>query len=212
VIDYFSALKYPISNVKSFIIGAIVTFLSIFMFPYFFLSGYLVRVIQDTNKGSEFLPEWEDWKGLFKDGFYVIAIQVAYLLPSLLLYAAATLATPITLSTALASNALPEIGTAAIVLILFSSFFMLAAFFLLPVALINFSLTKDFRKAFDLHAIARTVLTSPLHYVLNLAVGAFVFLLFIVIAPFLALVIAALFFYPLAFFYRLMAQWFTELP
>lgn len=212
MIDYFSALKYPISNVKSFIIGAIVTFLSIFMFPYFFLSGYLVRVIQDTNKGSEFLPEWEDWKGLFKDGFYVIAIQVAYLLPSLLLYAAATLATPITLSTALASNALPEIGTAAIVLILFSSFFMLAAFFLLPVALINFSLTKDFRKAFDLHAIARTVLTSPLHYVLNLAVGAFVFLLFIVIAPFLALVIAALFFYPLAFFYRLMAQWFTELP
>lgn len=212
MVDYIGALKYPFSNIKSFVIGAVLYLLSIFLLPYIFINGYIVRVIQETNKKSDFMPDWENWKSIAINGFFVLAIQIAYILPSMLIYTLATLTTTQNITTAIASNAISEIGIFAISLILISFLALLAATILLPVAIINYALTNDFKKAFDIIGITKTILISPLQYIINLMIGTTIFLLFLALAPFTFFISSALLFYPTIFFYRIIAEWFTELP
>lgn len=212
MVDYVNALKYPFTNIKSFIIGALMSVLSMFLIPFLFLNGYLVKMIRATNEKSEFMPEWKDWKELLFDGVFVSAIEVAYLLPSLLLFTVASGTSTQTLASAIASNTVLDIGITTVALLLISSILMLFAFFIIPVAVVNYALTKEFRKAFDIKNMLKTIIMNPLHYLLSLVIGLLLFSLILATAPFLLIVTFALLFYPMVFFYRVIAEWFTELP
>jgi hypothetical protein len=176
------------------------------------VQGYVVKIIRETNKGSDFMPEWEDWKTLLFDGFFVFAIEVAYLLPSLLLYTLATLTTAQSLTSAISSGTILDIGITAVVLILISSIIMILALIVLPVAIVNYALTKEFKSAFDIVGIVKTILMNPLNYVLTLVIGFIVMLLFLLTAPITSIVLGALLFYPVVFMFRTVAEWFTEIP
>jgi hypothetical protein len=180
--------------------------------PFFFLNGYIVRVIRSTNEDSEFMPEWDNWKEMLFDGVMVFAVQVAYVLPAMVVYTIASLTTPISMVSALAASDVMSIGTTAIVLMTISSIALMVSFLIMPIAMINYALTKSFKKAFDLKGIARSIMLNPLNYLLNLVIGFFVFSLFLLASPFLYLVIGALLVYPALFYYRILAEWFTELP
>jgi hypothetical protein len=212
MLNYLNALKYPITNIKSFVIGALLTLFSILFIPFLLVQGYVVKIIRETNKGSDFMPEWEDWKTLLFDGFFVFAIEVAYLLPSLLLYTLATLTTAQSLTSAISSGTILDIGITAVVLILISSIIMILALIVLPVAIVNYALTKEFKSAFDIVGIVKTILMNPLNYVLTLVIGFIVMLLFLLTAPITSIVLGALLFYPVVFMFRTVAEWFTEIP
>jgi hypothetical protein len=212
MVNYLNALKYPFTNVKSIIIGAVMSFLWFLLIPFFFLNGYIVRVIRSTNESSEFMPEWDNWKEMLFDGFMVFAVQVTYVLPAMIIYAIASLTTPVSLVSAFAASEIMGIGIVAIVLMTLSSVALLLAFLIMPVAVINYALTRDFKKAFNLKGIVRSIMLNPLNYMLNIIIGFFVFSLFMLTSPFLYLVIGALLVYPTLFYHRILAEWFTELP
>jgi len=212
MLNYLNALKYPITNIKSFVIGALLTLFSILFIPFLLVQGYVVKIIRETNKGSDFMPEWEDWKTLLFDGFFVFAIEVAYLLPSLLLYTLATLTTAQSLTSAISSGTILDIGITAVVLILISSIIMILALIVLPVAIVNYALTKEFKSAFDIVGIVKTILMNPLNYVLTLVIGFIVMQLFLLTAPITSILLGALLFYPIVFMFRTVAEWFTEIP
>jgi len=212
MVNYFNAIKYPVSNIKSFIIGAILNLISLSLIPFFFVNGYIVKVIREINKKSDLMPEWNNWKEMLFDGFFVSAIIVAYLLPSLILYTIATFTTTQSLTAAVASNTVLDIGTGALSAMLISSAILFFALFLLPLAIVKFALTKEFKSAFDIKSMAIAIFADPLHYVLNLSIGAFIFVLFLLTSTLLSFVVSALLFYPTVFFYRIMAEWYTDLP
>jgi hypothetical protein len=212
MLNYLNALKYPITNIKSFVIGALLTLFSILFIPFLLVQGYVVKIIRETNKGSDFMPELEDWKTLLFDGFFVFAIEVAYLLPSLLLYTLATLTTAQSLTSAISSGTILDIGITAVVLILISSIIMILALIVLPVAIVNYALTKEFKSAFDIVGIVKTILMNPLNYVLTLVIGFIVMQLFLLTAPITSILLGALLFYPIVFMFRTVSEWFTEIP
>ena len=212
MVSYLNALKYPFTNIKSFIISAVMSFFWFLLIPFFFLNGYIVRVIRSTNEKSEFMPEWDNWKEMLFDGFMMFAVQVAYVLPAMVIYTIASLTTPISLTSAFATADVTSIGIGAMVLMTVSSLALLFAFFVMPVAIINYALTKSFKKAFDFNGIARSIMLNPLNYLLNLVIGFFAFTLFLLTSPFLYFVIGALMVYPTLFYYKIFTEWFTELP
>ena len=52
--------------------------------PSIFICGYLFRIMKPIIKeGTEpKLPEWNDWGGLFKDGFRLFAVNFIYTFPA----------------------------------------------------------------------------------------------------------------------------------
>ncbi len=53
--------------------GALVSLLGVFIFPVFLLTGYMVGITRNVmNREKRPLPEWDDWRLLFKDGFAII--------------------------------------------------------------------------------------------------------------------------------------------
>ena len=211
MVNYLNVLKYPITNVKSFVIGALLTLFSIFFIPLLLVQGYVVKIIRETNKGSEFMPEWGEWKELLFDGFFVFAIEVTYLLPSLLFYIMATLTTTQTLTSTIASGNVFDVGITAVALMIISSIIMILALIMLPIAIVNYALTKEFKNAFDVVSIVKTILIRPLTYVLTLAISFAIMLCFLLTAPITSIVLGALLFYPIIFTFRLVSEWFTEI-
>ena len=76
------AIRYPWKgedNVKNVAIGGVLTLLSVFLLPMFFVYGYALEVIRRVSVGDvEEPPAWEDWGTLFVDGLKVFAITLAY--------------------------------------------------------------------------------------------------------------------------------------
>jgi len=51
----------------------------------FMVLGYTLRIARNVAQGAARpLPEWTDFGGLFKDGFYAFVITIVYLLPGIL--------------------------------------------------------------------------------------------------------------------------------
>jgi hypothetical protein len=212
MLNYLNALKYPITNIKSFVIGALLTLFSILFIPFLLVQGYVVKIIRETNKGSDFMPEWEDWKTLLFDGFFVFAIEVVYLLPSLLLVMTAVLITPQSLASMTTSGAIPNLGTPTIVLILLSIVIAFLASILLPVAIITYALTKEFKSAIDVVTTIKTVLMNPLYYISNLIISAIMMSILLIMTIITSFLLLPLLFYPIVITFRILSGWFTESP
>jgi len=63
-IDLLVAVKRPFADIKNLIIGIIVFSVPIVNL---FAPAYFFRCIRGTFKGHSSLPDWRDWKDLFKD-------------------------------------------------------------------------------------------------------------------------------------------------
>ncbi len=68
------------------LIGVVMTILSIFIIPIFFVEGYMVHIVRNVMAGEEHpLPEWHDWGKLFMDGINLFIALLVYTLPIWLL-------------------------------------------------------------------------------------------------------------------------------
>jgi hypothetical protein len=131
------------------------------------LQGYFIRMMRRASKGEELtMPAWDDWGEMLKDGLQGLVIQMAYILPGVLVYVGgilvyfiASLSLPLLFSAPRAgsegspSAALLIILFFAIMAILFLTMLLAIALMILgaiplPVALAHFSAKGDLSAAF----------------------------------------------------------------
>jgi hypothetical protein len=87
-----SLLKFPFKEQdwkSRFLVGSLLV-LACFVVPiapWLFAYGYYIRVLRRASKGEELsMPAWDDWGALAKDGVQGLLVQMAYVLPGLLVY------------------------------------------------------------------------------------------------------------------------------
>lgn len=87
--DVAKSLTYTFEDdrwITKLLIGVVMTLLSIFIIPLFFIEGYMVQIVRNVMNGEEQpLPEWHDWGKLFKDGLNLLIAGLVYSLPIWLL-------------------------------------------------------------------------------------------------------------------------------
>jgi hypothetical protein len=142
--------------IKKLAIGGGVALLAIILMPVFLLgllfflplNGYMVEVIRNVRDGqSRPLPEWNDFGGLFKTGFFVALIAFIYFLPAIVLSCGSGLAqsAPEFVDSD-AAGTLLVLGTClSCVQIIFS----LAASLIFPAGLIRYAQYDTFGSAFQ---------------------------------------------------------------
>ena len=73
-----NALKYPLSNFKKVLILGILTITSFLIIPGFLILGYLFRILKESSKGSDDVPEFNMWLNMFIDGLKVFFVLFVY--------------------------------------------------------------------------------------------------------------------------------------
>jgi len=107
------------------ILGSIISIVPILNF----LSlGYLIRCVQNGWRGTNNLPNWDNWAELFRDGCIAFLISIAYLV--------------VPISVAFLMLAVPVVGMALASLIIF------IMSVLIPMAIANYAIFKNIRDAF----------------------------------------------------------------
>lgn len=69
---------------KQFIIGALLILAGFIIpiLPYLLIMGYTMRIMRQVFDGQKpFMPEWDDWETLLKDGLKLFGIRLVYSLP-----------------------------------------------------------------------------------------------------------------------------------
>ncbi len=87
--DITQAFRYIFEDkqwLQKILIGSVLSLFSIFLIPGIFLSGYLIKIMQQvkSNKNSH-LPEWNDWPELFNNGLNLYVANLVYSIPILFL-------------------------------------------------------------------------------------------------------------------------------
>ncbi len=214
MVDYIEALKYPILDIKNFLMGFILGVFWFLLFPIIFIFGYMVETIRETLQQSNKLPHWftlENWKIFLKHGFFVIIIGLVYLLPPLVLSVASSTLLGNPLAT-IASGSTPTLNTLGVSLSILSAIMFLVAIFLLPMAIILYSASEDIRYAISLSEILPRIRRALIPYLKAYAISLGVYLLFalLLFVPFLGFLFGGIMFYPFLFSARLFAEVFRE--
>jgi hypothetical protein len=142
---------------KTVLIGGILSILSFLLVPAFIVSGYLVRVLQQTMAGNNEAPVFDDWERLLVDGLKAFAITFVYgLVPAIVGFVLVGGGIAATFS----GDAGSLIGGASILIgSLLALVLGLAAWYVIPAATANFAETGRVSAGFDISAL-RPVLLS----------------------------------------------------
>ncbi|WP_306052407.1 DUF4013 domain-containing protein [Natronococcus wangiae] len=140
---------------KTSIIGGVLLLFSFLLIPIFLVWGYIVRVLDRTSRGDDEAPVFEEWGELTVDGAKAFAIILAYsLVPVVvggILFGGVWLAT---------GGTPGSIGAAGFVLAgLLTVALFVAAAYVSPAALANFTAERRIGAGFDLESL-RPVLST----------------------------------------------------
>ena len=153
--DVNKAIRYVMEDkqwISKLIIGILLSVLGFLIIPALILQGYLVKIIRHVMGGSwSSLPEWDDWGGLLRDGFFVTVAQFLYTLPFIILIIISIVATGgiagLSGSEDIAAVAATGGGLLMFCLIIL---FAIALLFLTPALLIQYAIKDDFSALFRL--------------------------------------------------------------
>ena len=88
---YKDSLEYSAKDWKTLIILGIICFFSFLILPIFLIPGYNYRVIDTAVhgiiNGKDPLPSFDDIISMFVDGVKIVIVQIAYLIPPVLIFA-----------------------------------------------------------------------------------------------------------------------------
>lgn len=73
------SFRYPLSNVKRMLGLGLLLATSILIVPAVFAYGYFLRIMKCSFSGSNELPPFEDWGGMFVDGLKYIIVMIVYI-------------------------------------------------------------------------------------------------------------------------------------
>lgn len=214
MVDYVESLKYPLLNPKNFLIGFILSIFWWALVPLFFIFGYMVETTRETLQKSNKLPHWatlENWKKFLKHGVMVFLILAVYMIPPLALSVASSTIMGNPMQTII-SGGTPTLNALGMSLMLLSSFLVLAAAFLLPMAIVLYSASEDIRYAISIAEILPRIRRAIIPYLKAYAVSALLFIaiFFLAMIPVVGLLLGGLLFYPLLFSARLFAEVFRD--
>ena len=151
------AIRYPWKgedNVKNVAIGGVLTLLSVFLLPMFFVYGYSLEVIRRVSAGDvEEPPAWEDWGTLFVDGLKVFVITFVYSLIPAAIFAFAVFSwfVPVVVSSGgEGSSGLAAFGfLVGLLVFLLATVVALAFAYVVPAAVAAFARTGRLGSAFS---------------------------------------------------------------
>lgn len=173
-VSYEQAIKKPFTDIAKLIIGIV---LSIVPIIHWLAKGFILECSGlGKTKPSKKMPEFKDWGYLFIRGLASDIILIIYAIPAILVFlvgAGATIGTlaggilPLTasqrdVSQLLSQNwylALPILLKLAPVMIL-GFVLLLIAFYLTPIAVLNYLKTKKFSEAFSLSKVTKKAFTG----------------------------------------------------
>lgn len=147
----------------------------------FALAGYSARVLRVTARGEETVPGFTDWRGLLGDGLKLTVVNIAYLLPAIVLFAVAVLIG--------SNNGAPSIVVGYFILAAFA--IGLVAQFFAPVAWTNLMLTDRLGAAFEFKTIVDAALTGQ--YLIAVGLVVVVGAILRLISGFLAIIFVGFF-------------------
>ncbi|MBI5390364.1 DUF4013 domain-containing protein [Candidatus Woesearchaeota archaeon] len=86
MVDFGKALTRPFSDWKKFGIGFLMFVIPIVnIITQFFAWGYITKAMQNTLKGKNELPEWDDWGDLIVKGLLFFVVSLVYLVPAIII-------------------------------------------------------------------------------------------------------------------------------
>jgi hypothetical protein len=159
--DIGSAFTYVFDDedwIKKVAIGGALALGSIILFPLFFiglllllpLNGYMLQVVKNVRDGqTNPLPEWDDFGGYFKTGFFVAVIWFVYNLPALLFSCVGALTQNAPALMDMDSDMAGVVVTLALCLNCVQIILSLAAAILLPAGIIRFAQYDTLGSAFQ---------------------------------------------------------------
>ena len=173
-INYEEAIKKPFTDMIKLIIGIV---LSIVPVIHWLAKGFILECSGlGKTKPSKKMPEWRDWGYLFMRGLVSDIILLIYAIPAILVFlvgagtAIGSLAetgfmsekSAGTVSQLISQNwymALPTLLEIAPIMI-FGFILLLIAFYLTPIAVLNYIKTKKFGEAFSLTKITKKAFSA----------------------------------------------------
>lgn len=137
-------LQQP-GGVGKLVIGGLLLFVPIFGWAV--VAGYMIRTLRQVSAGSESLPEWTDWGGLFVTGLLVWVGGLIYEAPGLIV---------------------GRFGTGGALL---QSLWGIIVFIVLPAALMRFAATDNIGAFFDFSEIIAFIRTNTSNYILAIVLA-----------------------------------------
>jgi len=181
MVNYEEAIKKPFTDIAKLVIGIVLSIIPIISW---IAKGFTIECSGlGRNKASKKMPEWKNWGYLFIKGFASDIIFLIYAIPAILVfligagYALGSLAsafmgtvppellgetTPGVMRDLIQQNwtlALPTLITLAPILLL-GVILLCIAFYLTPIAVLNYVKTKKFSGAFDFSAVLKKAITG----------------------------------------------------
>lgn len=161
-------LSYPVRGdwLGRTIIGGLLGIFSVLLIPGFFVTGYLIRVLETTVSGVDEPPAFDDWEDLLIRGLVGTGITIIYsVVPSAVFGAFGfVLFGLIGVGGGLGGNGggiIAGFGTIAILLLgLLSIPVMFLIYYMVPAALTNYAIEDEFGAAFDFATIKPILLSS----------------------------------------------------
>ena len=121
-------LGFPFREREWFMKMIIGSVISIVPIVNFLSLGYFIRCIQNSWRGYQSMPDWDNWGELFRNGCMVFVILLAYLV--------------LPISLGFLMLALPVVGT------VFASLIIFIMSIIIPMAIANYAVHMNIRDAF----------------------------------------------------------------
>ena len=178
--DIGSAFTYVFDDedwIKKVAIGGGIAIAGIILLPvllvglllFFPLAGYMIKVIQNIRDGeAKPLPEWDDFGGLFKTGFFVTLIAIIYQIPAIVFSCASALAQNAPAMTNLDSDMVGIVVTLGACLSCVQIILSLAASILLPAAWIRYAQYETLGSAFQFGEIFNFISNNIGDYIITI--------------------------------------------
>lgn len=181
-------LSYPARGDQALgriFIGGLLGVFSFLIIPGIALFGYLIRVLENSARGGEEPPPFEDWGGLIVDGLKGILVAITYsVIPFiLLLIAIAFTGAGVAAAGGSAGGLLASIGAIGLVV---SFLVLILLYYLIPAALTNMVIEGRVGAAFAFDTLKQPLLSLD-YFIAWLLPFAIVFFLYV--ASFFLLVI-----------------------
>jgi hypothetical protein len=166
--DFLKPLTYVFEDpkwVEKVLYGALFSLAGIVLIGAFFVYGYLARLVRNCVAGLEHpLPEWNELGDMFTEGLLLFVATLLYAAPLIFLV---ILTIPFSVLSGVDNTAAQiggTLGSIAVSLILVPAGFALGIW--MPGALLNASIKRDFRAAFEFRVIWDFIRNNAVNYIL----------------------------------------------
>ena len=160
MVDYIKAIKRPFSDITKLVIGILLHFIPIVNFINF---GYGLECSKSAMEKKFKLPEYKQFWRLFVKGLVSILIGIIYFIPGLIFFLWGMVNVGIAILLGLSENDIEAIMTlvnAGSPLLITGLFLFFVAGYILPIALMNYSIKYKFKDGFDFRKIFRKIFTG----------------------------------------------------